>query len=258
MTYMTSLRTVNMAENVISGPVPAGLGTLPNLEELILRGNGLTGTIPDFSANQGSLQVVDLIENQLSGSVAGLFTTTPPESLQQVLLWDNLLTGTLPATIGQYTGLVDFRLQINMISGSLPSEVGLLAGLREFSLRDNNLKGTIPTQVGTMTTLSILRLDNNHITGEIPSDLGLLQDLKELNLENNNLVGQIPGELASLLSLDNLFLSNNMLEGDVTELCADGNSLKSFSVNSCTEETIICSCCTHCCNPAPSYECTKL
>jgi Leucine-rich repeat (LRR) protein len=249
---MTSLRTVNMAENVISGPVPAGLGALPNLVELGLRGNGLTGTIPDFSANQGSLQVVDLEKNQLSGSVTGLFTTTPPQSLEQVRLTENMLVGTLPATIGQFTGLVDFRLEFNMISGSLPTEVSLLV-LSELNLKDNNLIGTIPTHLGTMTTLSKIRLENNQITGEIPSELGLLTDLNELRLENNNLVGQIPGELASL-PLDNLFLSNNMLEGDVSEFCADGNSLKSFAVNSCSEVTITCSCCTHCCN----YECTKL
>jgi hypothetical protein len=143
-----------------------------------------------------------------------------------------------------------------MISGSLPSEVGLLAGLTGLSLRDNNLNGAIPTQVGTMTAMLKLRLDNNHITGTIPSELGLLKDLRELHLDNNNLVGQIPGELASL-PLDGLFLSNNMLEGDVTVFC-DGSSLKSFAVNSCSEETITCSCCTECCDPAPSYECTPL
>ena len=49
---MTSLMTVNMEANEISGPVPAGLGTLPNLVELRLQDNTLTGNIPDFSGNQ--------------------------------------------------------------------------------------------------------------------------------------------------------------------------------------------------------------
>lgn len=237
ISYMTSLTVVNLEENGISGPAPAGVGSLPNLVELVLRGNELTGTIPDFSGNQGTLTVVNLIENNLSGSVTGFFTTTPPTSLAQVSLSENMLMGTLPETIGQYTGLIELRMEMNMISGSIPTQVGLLVALKEFALSINQLNGSIPSQMGQMTAMDKLQLDNNNLTGEIPKDLSALEQLKALHLENN------------------------MLGGNVNQFCniADGEKgIDSFSVNSCTEETINCSCCTRCCNPAPSYECNDV
>ena len=55
--------------NQLTGPIPAELGNLTNLQVLFLSFNQLTGPFPDELGNLTNLQVLGLADNQLTGCV---------------------------------------------------------------------------------------------------------------------------------------------------------------------------------------------
>ena len=76
------------------------------------------------------------------------------------------LSGTIPSTVGLFTGLTDLWMSGNHISGTIPSELGALTGMTGYlDLQGNQISGTIPTEIGALTGLTELSLLNNQITG---------------------------------------------------------------------------------------------
>ena len=66
---VTQLR---LANNALSGEIPAELGSLSNLRDLFLDGNALSGEIPPELGSLSNLSSLSLNNNQLSGEI-------PPE-----------------------------------------------------------------------------------------------------------------------------------------------------------------------------------
>ena len=85
---------LNLSNNRLSGAVPASLGKLTNLTELVLWGNQLIGEIP---ASLGSLR-----------------------QLEALSLRNNMLTGAIPASLGSLTNLQLLYLRSNMLTGCVP------------------------------------------------------------------------------------------------------------------------------------------
>ena len=69
--FCRSLRSLDLFDNELSGPIPASLGNLRHLELLQLQANHLSGTIPvDLTQNFTRLRVLNIAFNeQLSGSL---------------------------------------------------------------------------------------------------------------------------------------------------------------------------------------------
>ena len=179
----------------MTGPIPASLGGLANLEKLELYGNQLSGEIP---TELGSLS-----------------------KLQVLYLWGNQLTGPIPASLGGLANLEKLHLYGNQLSGEIPTELGSLSKLQVLYLWGNQLTGPIPASLGGLANLEKLELYGNQLSGEIPSFLGSLANLQGLHLYNNQLSGEIPPELGSLTDLEELFLSGNQLTGCIPVGIAD-------------------------------------
>jgi len=109
---------LDLTNNGLSGPIPAGLGRLPNLRSLLLSGNELSGPIPSELGGLSNLDVLSLSSNQLSGPI-------PPE-------------------LGALADLWWLHLSNNQLSGPIPAELGGLDNLRWLLLGENQLSGCIP------------------------------------------------------------------------------------------------------------------
>ncbi|MCK5149067.1 T9SS type A sorting domain-containing protein [bacterium] len=127
----------------------------------------------------------------------------------------NNLDGTIPASMGSLTALVDICLECNELDGNIPSELGLCTALEFLCLEDNYLTGSIPSELSACTLLKLLYLDDNFLTGSIPTSLGSLNNLLGLYLDLNLLDGGIPTSFSGLTNLIELYLADNTLTGSI-------------------------------------------
>ncbi|PIM97298.1 Leucine-rich repeat protein [Handroanthus impetiginosus] len=229
---MSSLEAVNFSNNSLSGSLPL-YHNLPNLEQLFLDSNLLTGKVLE--------KVISLSDNKFTGEIPKSFGNLT--MLKHLYLDNNNFTGELPSELGnlnlveinvrnnRLSGRISFsifnistieilQLSANNFSGQLPSTFGFsLPNLQTLFLEDNKLSGIIPSSINNASSLTILAMLSNSFTSPVPN-LGNLRLLKTLLLGENNLIGEYPnkelGFLSSLTSYQNLQykeLSLNQLNG---------------------------------------------
>ena len=204
---------LSLTENQLSGEIPAGLGSLPNLQWLRLNENELTGEIPGELGSLTNLEILNLSWNRLVGEI-------PTElgklsNLESLFLNYNELTGEIPTDLGGLSNLTVLDLGANRLNGEIPRELGNLSSLTHLYFGTNQLTGRIPPELGKLSNLRDLALNSSRLTGEIPTELGNLSDLEKLYLHENLLTGEIPEELSRLSRLTRLHLENNRLAGEL-------------------------------------------
>ena len=214
---LANLERLVLYNNQLTGEIPKELGNLANLQQLSLWGNQLTGEIPKELGNFANLLGLDLGGNQLTGGIPTELGSLA--NLQELYLYNNQLTGEIPTELGNLANLQQLSLWGNQLTGEIPAELGNFANLQGLSLSRNQLTGEIPAELGNLANLEWLVLYNNQLTGGIPKELGNFANLLGLDLGGNQLTGGIPTELGSLANLQELYLYNNQLTGEIpTEL----------------------------------------
>ena len=154
--------------------------------------------------------------------------------LTSLLLNDNVLIGDIPTELVNLTELVDLYLHTNQLTGTIPTQLGSLTDLGDVDLKNNQLTGTIPTQLGNLADLEYLYLADNRLSGSIPSQLGSLTNITQLNLRNNLLSGTIPQQLSGLTSIEFLQLDNNRFTGSIpSQLGSLSNTLEPTGLDIC-------------------------
>ena len=139
--------------------------------QLILGSNQLSGTIPAELGNLSNLANLILDDNQLSGIPAGLGNLS---NLGVLNVTGNQLSGTIPAEVGNLSNLKQLRLGSNQLSGTIPAELGNLSNLVDLILDRNQLSGTIPAELGNLSNLANLILDDNQLSGLVPIEVAIL------------------------------------------------------------------------------------
>ena len=199
----------------LNGSIPADLGQLDRLVQLNLRSNELTGSIPNEIGNLTNLQWLFLHNNRLSGDFPNLSRL---RSLTRLWLsGSNNRIGAgngIPGWLNGMSNLQELNLWGNQLGGPIPNLSGMTS-LNLLKLQHNNLTGTIPSSFGNMTSLGGLYLHNNNLSGTIPPQLGRLTGLVRLWLDRNDLTGTIPSELGNMSSLRTLNLHGNQLTGSI-------------------------------------------
>jgi len=137
-----------------------------------LAGNSLVGELPyDFGRGLPCLQLLDLSQNSLTGSIPPTLAADNTSSLRDLLLHDNQLQGTLPDSFQTAVNLRRLILAGNQLAGSIPTWLGLLPHLEMLIMNDNLLHGTIPRSLAHMRKLTHIYLHNNRLHGLIPHEL---------------------------------------------------------------------------------------
>lgn len=138
----TKLGQLNLANNLLSGPLPFSISNFTSIEILLLGGNRFSGTIPS------SIQ-----------------------KLQQVLKIDlhgNSISGQIPIEIGKCEHLTYLDLSRNNLSGPIPPQISEIKILNYLNLSRNNLNEAIPRLIGSMKSLTIADFSFNNLSGKLP------------------------------------------------------------------------------------------
>ncbi|KAJ0986280.1 hypothetical protein J5N97_004636 [Dioscorea zingiberensis] len=179
-----------------------------HVTSVILKGQNLTGSLPDEFFNLTSSHV---ISSPLNHAFNYLFNLTFAFLINRDLT-RNYLNGTIPVPWASLP-LTKLSLLGNRISGKIPKELGHITTLQELVLEDNMLEGTIPTSLGNLVNLEQLHLSGNYFTGELPELLANLKNLIDLRIDGNPISGKIPPFMGNWKKLNILQMQGTSLEG---------------------------------------------
>ena len=229
--------------NAYMESIPDWISVLTNLRMLDLSGNQFSGSLPLWIPSMTQLSYVMVhhstgvarnVSFDVFESIDSCNTLLPFDSA--LLLFNNLLNGTLPSTFGSLQSLVQLDLSYNRLSGTIPSTICMCTSMKALLLTDNQpgFSGTIPAEIGNLNGLTSLMLDYNDLNGTIPVTIGNLSAVQVLYLTSNGLVGSIPETFSLLASLMDMDFSWNILTGPIwnvvgnvrlTSLALEFNSL---------------------------------
>lgn len=194
---------------------------MPTVTSVSLNKNGLRGNFPRELMNLTKLENLELWVNDLSGTIPdeiGLLT-----SLKRLWIHETKnMSGTIPSTFTELTNLESVFLGVNKLNGTIPSDIGKLKRLKAFAVYYNQLTGTIPSSLTSSTDLTKLFLDENKLTGSIPPSIGSLAKLEDLRLCGNDLTGTLPPSMTAFESLQVLYLDRNKFGGEIMDYIVSG------------------------------------
>ncbi|NP_001234427.2 receptor-like protein EIX1 precursor [Solanum lycopersicum] len=206
------LEHLDLANNLkIEGGVPSSFGNLTRLRHLDMSNTQTVQWLPELflrlSGSRKSLEVLGLNENSLFGSIVN---ATRFSSLKKLYLQKNMLNGSFMESAGQVSTLEYLDLSENQMRGALP-DLALFPSLRELHLGSNQFRGRIPQGIGKLSQLRILDVSSNRLEG-LPESMGQLSNLESFDASYNVLKGTITeSHLSNLSSLVDLDLSFNSL-----------------------------------------------
>ena len=202
--------------------------------------------VPDYTTNPGLVRDCETLlglKDTLRGDAALNWSvdvamadwdgvrTRGTGRVTDIILVDKGLTGTVPAELGNLSGLQHLWLNINQLTGTIPPELGSMPAIKSLLLNDNRLTGPIPTELGNLTTLESLWLQSNQLSGAVPSQLAQLINLEKLTLSSNALTGEIPSGIGGLSKLEILWLSHNQLTGNVPSELGNLSKLRKLTLS---------------------------
>ncbi|KAK3161216.1 hypothetical protein QOZ80_1BG0073980 [Eleusine coracana subsp. coracana] len=213
---LPSLLHLDMGNSGLQGSIPEQLGNLTSIMTLDLSRNNLVGTIPRTFRSLLNLEELSLYSNNISGPVSVLLQRLSGNSLSQLVLFQNNLTGSLPDQLGHLTNLTTLDLSDNWLSGELPLGIGALTKLTELRLGWNNLEGTITeSHLGKLSNLENLELSENSIAIVFQHSWIPPFKLSTAELRNCRLGPKFPNWLRSQNSIDILDISNTSIASPI-------------------------------------------
>ncbi|KAG6387080.1 hypothetical protein SASPL_152263 [Salvia splendens] len=251
---MSELDVIDFHGNMLDGELSPELLLLTTASYVDFSGNLLVSSAKDqekfLRGVSPSMKHLNLSHNRFTGSNIGGGVPEAFGSLKVLDLSYNQLSGELPGFSFVYD-LEVLKLGSNMFTGSFPN--GLLKGdslvLTELDLSCNNLSGSL--SVITSTTLQILNVSSNVLSGELPLSTGscavvdlsnnLLEgdlnrmlkwgNVEVVDLSQNRLGGSIPEVTAQFLRLHHLNLSHNSLNGSLPEAITSFHKLVTLDLS---------------------------
>lgn len=212
---------LNLSENNLKGQLPANLGDMAFLTEVVVSENAeLEGPIPHSLTELGIQQL------RYGGT---MLCTVRDEDFRA---WLNAI----PTRDGAFLACNEERADLMKLYEAMGGEswtesanwgtdapleswfgiaVDSAGRVTQIAMRDNNLQGEIPPEIQYFPYLRRLRLDYNELEGEVPPEIGALTELRRMDIDGNNFTGPIPPELGNLVNLDTLWMGGNQMSGPI-------------------------------------------
>ena len=150
---LSNLIFLDLQNNTLGGPLDetSELGSLSNINTILLSHNQLTGTLPTEFNLLSKLKVLDLSYNMFTGTIPYAF------------VFDNVTT-----TSNSSSNIFTPSSNETTIS-SLPSSV--VNPLRVLQLNNNRLSGMVPESFRELSNIQVLQLHSNLFNGSIPTEV---------------------------------------------------------------------------------------
>ncbi|KAL7263978.1 hypothetical protein ACSBR1_002016 [Camellia fascicularis] len=198
---LTTLQTLSIGNNpnLPAWTLPETLSDSTTLNTLYAPQSNLIGTMPDIFQSFPNLQNLRLSYNNLTGPLPPSFAKSGIQNL-----WLNNqelgLSGRIDV-LGSMTQLTQVWLHQNQFSGPIPDLSGCTS-LFDLSLRDNDLTGPVLPSLTTLPNLVNVSLQNNKLQGPVPSfGKGVVVNLGQTNNFCNSKPGPCDPQVTTLLEI---------------------------------------------------------
>ncbi|KAL3845635.1 hypothetical protein ACJIZ3_003038 [Penstemon smallii] len=229
---ISTMSVFSMRDNRLRGTIPSDIGfTFPRLRVLDLGENHFHGSFPFSLSNSSVVERINLSSNNLTGELVIDFTRL--SVLESFIVSSNYLEGDVSfiSSMSNCTRLVVLSLFDNLLSGSLPDSIGNLSiNLSLLSIGGNRLHGTIPSSIGNLFGLTLLNFANNVLEGSVPFSIGNLNRLQEIYLGVNRFTNEIPFSFGNMTLLNHLFLGENNFHGSIPQSLSNCRNLLTLYV----------------------------
>ncbi|KAJ0901390.1 putative leucine-rich repeat-containing, plant-type, leucine-rich repeat domain superfamily [Helianthus annuus] len=159
---------LDFSNNQIVEEIPKSLSNLCNLNTLDLQSNNFFGNVSELlerfcECESPKLKLLALRGNYVTGQLPEQLGRL--KNLESIDLAYNQLTGTIPDSVGSLHLLKTLQMNINQLTGSIPDTIGGLSSLNFLDLSYNNLNGSFPESIGRLGELVFLTVHHNSLTG---------------------------------------------------------------------------------------------
>lgn len=162
---LSNVLVLDISNNQLSGSIPQELGGLTKVVNLYLFQNSLSGALPAGMFDPGdlpNLRELKIHENTISGVLPS--TIENLSSLKKLIAYSNNFTGNVPVSIGNISTLETLYLFENYFTGTFPNTITNIPNLKYFAINDNRFDG-LP-DLSAMTSIQYFDIRNNFFTFE--------------------------------------------------------------------------------------------
>ncbi|KAJ9130956.1 hypothetical protein P3X46_033920 [Hevea brasiliensis] len=209
---LTSLEVLTLSWNNFNSTIPNWLFNITNLQHLDLSYSAFRGSLSTEMGNLNSLAFLDLSYNSLVGKIPK--TLNKLCNLSELHLESNKFSGEISGPFGNSSSCIQNSLENlylfnNSFSGSLPNNLGQFKCLKYLLLSRNSFCGPIPVSIGQLYNLDVLDFSHNSLQGNV-SELHFLKlrGLTKLIMSGNSLVFDIDPKWVPPFQLSNIDLSS--------------------------------------------------
>ncbi|XP_043719028.1 receptor-like protein 33 [Telopea speciosissima] len=186
-------QTFNQTQTEFVSPILGNLTSVLSKATFIsISDNKLTGKIPFSVCNPSDLDILDLSNNQLSGTIPICLGSS---NLGVLNLESNKLHGSIPPTFRKGCNLQRLKLNKNMLQGKVPRSLGNCKNLTVLDIADNQLNDTFPYWLENLSELQVLVMRSNKFCGtiaQLPQANSLFPSLHVIDISFNNFTGNLP------------------------------------------------------------------